>query len=127
LAPILFATGTPDRALLGNATFALQSRQNPAGAIGALYLATASGTTPLGGGCTAYTANVATLLGPVVTTADGTGAATVPLAIPNDPALEGVDLDFQWLAVQTGGALLGVFNASNGLRVRVGNLIAGCP
>lgn len=126
-APTLFATGTPDRALLGNTTFALQSRQNPASALCALYLATAAGTTPLGGGCTAYTADVATLLGPVVTAADATGAGTVPLAIPNDPALEGIDLDFQWLAVQTGGALLGVFNASNGLRVRVGNLIAGCP
>ena len=126
-APSLFAAGTPARALLGNATLALRSEGNPANVPCAFLLSTAPGTTALGGGCTAYTQNVATLLGPLVAIANGAGIATIPLAVPNDPAMEGQVFDFQMLNVQAGGALFGAFNASNGLRVRVGNLVTACP
>ncbi len=126
-APSLYATGAPDRALLGNGTFALRASGNPAVAPCALLLSVAPGTTALPGGCTAYTADVGSLLGPIVVLADAAGHAAIPLAVPPDPALEGQTFDFQLLNVTAGGALLGAFNASNGLRIRVGNLVSGCP
>jgi len=126
-APTLYAVGAPDRATIGNTTFALRSTDNPAGAACGFVLTTAPGTTLVGPGCTAYTANLPSLLGPLMTVADGGGVTSIPLAIPNDPSLEGVHLDFQLLNFAPGGALFNAFNLSNGLRVRVGNLIALCP
>jgi hypothetical protein len=126
-APSLYATGSPDRALIGNATFALRSTGNPASAPCAFLLSTVPGSTPLGGGCTAWTGDITTLLGPLVLVADPLGGVTLPLAIPNNPAFEGLDFDYQMLNIAAGGALFGTFNASNGLRVRVGNSITSCP
>ncbi len=126
-APSLYATGTPDRALLGNATFALRSSGNPVNVPCAFLLATVPGSTPLGGGCTAWTGDILSLVGPLVVLSDATGAASLPLAVPNDPSLEGLNLDFQMLNVIAGGSLFGAFNMTNGLRVRVGNLITSCP
>jgi hypothetical protein len=126
-APSLFATGTPDRALLGNATFALHTSGNVPVSPCAFLLSVVPGTTALPGGCTGYTADVSALLGPLVAVADAAGRASIPLAVPLDPALEGQTFDFQTLNVAAGGALLGAFNASNGLRIRVGNLITSCP
>lgn len=125
--PSLYATGTPDRALIGNATFALRSSGNPASAPCLFLLATVPGSTPLGGGCTAWTGDINSLLGPLVVVANAAGAATIPLAVPNNPSLEGTNLDFQMLNVIAGGALLGTFNVTNGLRVRIGNQITSCP
>jgi hypothetical protein len=125
--PSLYATGTPDRATIGNATFALRSTGNPAGAACGFMLSTTPGTTLLAPGCTAYTANLPSLLGPLMTVADGSGVTSLPLGIPNDPSFEGVFLDFQLVNFAPGGALFGGFNISNGLRVRIGNLITTCP
>ena len=47
--------------------------------------------------------------------------------MPNDPGLEGLDVYFQGVEAQSGGALLGLADFSNGVRVRIGNLITGCP
>jgi len=126
-APLLYGVGTPDRAAIPNATFALRCTGNPAAAPCGFVLSTTTGTVALGGGCTAFTGDLLTLVGPLATTADGTGAATLSLAVPNNPSLEGQDLDFQMLNIAAGGAFLGAINLSNGLRVRIGNLIAGCP
>jgi hypothetical protein len=63
----------------------------------------------------------------LVVAADGVGAAVLPLAVPANAALEGQSFDFQLLNVVAGGALFGAFDASNGLRIRVGNAIPGCP
>ncbi len=126
-APTLYATGTPDRATLPNASFALQSLGNPVGAPCGFLLSTVPGATLLAPGCTAFTGDMFTLVGPVMTVADLSGAATIPLGVPNTPSLEGQSLDFQMLNLVAGGALFGGLNISNGLRVRVGNLIAGCP
>jgi hypothetical protein len=126
-APLLYATGTPARASLGNATFGLRSSGNPSGVACAFVLGTAPGTTVIAPGCTAYTANPGALLGPLMTFADGAGVAAMPLAVPADPILEGSQLDFQMVAFAPGGALFGGFNLSNGLRIRVGNLVSSCP
>lgn len=126
-APSLHATGSPARALLGNATLSLRSSSNPSLAPCAFLLSTTPGATPLGGGCTAWTGDLGTLIGPLVAVADAGGIASIPLVVPNDPAMEGQVFDFQMVNVAAGGALLGSFNASNGLRIRVGNLIPSCP
>jgi hypothetical protein len=126
-APSLFASGSPARATIPNASYTLRSTGNPAGAACGFLLSTVPGSVNLGGGCTAWTGDVTTLLGPVTTLADGGGATSMSLAVPNTPSLEGVSLDFQMLNIAAGGVFLNAFNLSNGLRVRIGNLIAGCP
>ena len=126
-APLLYASGTPDQALIPNASFALRSSGNPAGAPCGFLLSTTPGAVVLGAGCTAWTGDLGSLLGPVATVADASGATTLPLAVPNTPSLEGQAFDFQLLNIAPGGAWLGAINLSNGLRVRVGNLLAGCP
>ncbi len=125
--PTLYATGAPDRALLGNSTFALRSGGNVPQSACAFLLSTVPGSTPIAPGCNAWTGDVGSLLGPLVVLADGVGAAVMPLAVPAMPAMEGQTFDFQMLNVAPGGALFGAFNASNGLRIRVGNAIPGCP
>lgn len=126
-APSLFAIGTPARALLGNGTFALQSAGNVGSSICAFLLSTVPGATSIPGGCTVYSGDPLSMLGPIVVLADPSGGASLPLPVPATASLEGTDLDFQVLDLVAGGPLLGLFNASNGLRIRVGNLIAGCP
>ena len=125
--PTLFASGSPAQATIPNASFTLRSTGNPAGAACGFLLSTVAGSTPLGGGCTAWTGDVLSLIGPVASLADGSGATSLALAVPNNPSLEGLSLDLQMLNVAAGGAFLGSLNLSNGLRVRIGNLLAGCP
>lgn len=125
--PSLFATGSPNRATIGNTTLALTSRNNPASVPCGFLLSTVPGSTPVGSGCVAWTGDVGTLLGPLVALADAGGVASIPLPVPNDPSLEGMSLDFQALNIVPGGAFLGSFNLSNGLRVRIGNSITACP
>ncbi|MGB3967875.1 MAG: hypothetical protein WBO45_14170 [Planctomycetota bacterium] len=126
-APVLHGTGTPPRASIPNATFALRSSGNPAGAACGFVASTVPGSTVLGGGCTAFTGDVLTLVGPIAVVADGSGAATLGLAVPANPSLEGLALDLQAMNLAPGGAFLGAVNLSNGLRVRIGNLLASCP
>jgi hypothetical protein len=125
-APSLFGVGSPDRGTLGNATFGLRCIGNPPNAACGFVLSLADGTTLLAPGCTLYSAST-NVAGPVMSFADATGVAAIPLAVPNVAAFEGTHLDFQMVNFATGGALLGGFNLSNGLRVRVGSLISGCP
>ena len=126
-APTLFATGTPDRATLGNGTFALRSTANPAFAPCAFLLSTVPGASLIAPSCTVYTGDPLSMIGPVIAVADGSGLTILPLGIPPTPALEGQNFDFQMLNLAPGGALFSSYNLSNGLRVRVGNLINGCP
>jgi hypothetical protein len=116
----------PARAAIPNPGFALRAFGNPAGAACGFFASSVVGSTALGGGCVAYTGDVASLVG-IGATADGSGVATLALPVPNVPALEGQDLDLQMLHVAAGGALFGSLNLSNGLRVRIGNLLTGCP
>jgi len=125
--PLLFADGTPQRATLGNSTFVLRSANNPPAVACGFVLTTTPGATVLGSGCALYSATWSGLLGPFMVIADAGGVGTMPLAIPNDPSFEGLDLDIQAANIAGGGAYLGSFNLSNGLRVRIGSLIAGCP
>ncbi|MGB3968388.1 MAG: hypothetical protein WBO45_16755 [Planctomycetota bacterium] len=126
-APSLYATGSPDRALIGNATLALRTTGNPVSVPCMFVLSSVPGTTVLGPGCTLYSGDPFTVLGPLLAVSNTSGAASIPLGVPANPSLEGLALDFQMINFAATGALLGNFNLSNGLRVRIGNLIAGCP
>lgn len=125
--PVLYAAGTPARATLGNTAFSLGCSGNPAGVPVGFVLSLAQGTTQLATGCTLFSAGLATTSSPVMAVSDAGGTAGASLAVPSSPALEGLALDFQAFNVRQGGALLGAFDLSNGLRVRVGNLVSGCP
>jgi len=128
-ASTLYATGTPARATLGNATFGLASAGNAPAATVFLLGGGLDGTQALGGGCNLYMGGV---IGPNIfvlppVAANGAGLASFSLPVPNQPALEGAHLNFQAVEVQAGGALLGQFDLSNGVRVRIGNAVSDCP
>ncbi|MEI6129836.1 MAG: hypothetical protein WCR59_07215 [Planctomycetota bacterium] len=126
-APTLCATGNPARASLGNATFALESRGNPATVACGFVFSTLEGSTVLATGCTLYSASTSSVSAPFMVFSDPQGVASLPLSIPNDVVFEGMRMDFQSFNIQGGGALLGNFNLSSGLRIRIGNLLSGCP
>lgn len=124
--PTLFATGTPARAELGNATFALASAGNDPFQLNMLLHGASSGSRPLLG-CTLWTGAGPAFLASIVTS-DANGVATHAGPIPNDVSLEGRAFRFQAVGrVPGGGRLFTNFELSDGLLVRVGNQIAGCP
>jgi hypothetical protein len=126
-APRLYALGAPDRATLGNTTFQLSSAGNPANAPCAFAFSTQDGSFVAGPGCTIYSANLGSMNSMGLITADAAGNVTIALPIPNLPIFEGQHLDMQAVNIVTGGALLGSFNLSNGLRLRIGSAISACP
>ncbi len=106
-------------ATIPNASFALQMTTTP---LAGMFVFTSLGTAnvPLGNGCAQY-------LDPTSMSTHGfvqagiTGLAVIPLAVPNNPALEGFELSWQAVQIETGGPVSGIFTLSNGLKVRVGN------
>jgi len=123
--PTLFAAGTPPRAELGNASFALVSTGNEPSQPNVLRLSLASGAVSIHG-CTSW------IGGPGVrgsfAVSDASGIATHPLPIPSDPALEGLDARFQAVGFAPGsGILFGAFELSDALLVRVGSSRPACP
>ena len=125
--PVLYGAGAPARATIGNASFSLGCSGNPVGVPVGFVLSFSQGSTQLAAGCTLYSSSLATASSPIMAVSDAAGTAGASLAVPNSPSLEGMSLDFQAFNLRTGGALLSAFDLSNGLRVRVGNLVSGCP
>lgn len=126
--PTLFAVGAPPRAALGNATFALRSTGNAALRPSWLRYSIVPGSFQQGP-CTRYLGP-----GPGLSFAagmrltDAAGVVEHPLPVPNDLALEGLALSLQTISRDPGhGILRGNFELSEGLRVRIGNLLPGCP
>ena len=60
-------------------------------------------------------------------TASGAGIANFALPIPSDPLLEGLHVNVAAFELDPNGAVSLQADLSNTLRVRLGNLIAGCP
>jgi hypothetical protein len=59
---------------------------------------------------------------------DAAGTVEHPAPVPADVALEGLELSLQALARDPGnGVLRGNLELSEGLRVRIGNALSGCP
>lgn len=125
--PSLYGAGSPARAMIGNASFSLACSGNPAGVPVGFLLSFSTGTHQLSAGCTLYSSSLSTMSSPIMAVSNGSGLASIALAVPNSTAFEGMALDFQAFNVHTGGALMDSFDLSQGLRVRVGNSITGCP
>lgn len=125
-APRIFAEGTPDRGTLGNNTLELVTQDNAPGGLVVLFYSPVDALVDFGGGCFSYVSN--TLLDTRIKFADGAGEARFGFPIPNDNVLEGIHVNAQILEYQPGaGAFATDFDLSNGLRVRLGDSIAGCP
>jgi len=126
--PTLYAFGSPARAELGNASFGLVSTGNAPSQPNQLYFGTQPGSVTLQG-CTLWMGpTVAGLRHASTVLSDAGGVATHPGAIPNDLALEGQSFRMQAVGRHPGqGALFSSFELSDGLLVRVGNAIPGCP
>ncbi len=72
---------------------------------------------PAWDGCTLA---VAPLLFGVPSVTDGSGAANLPLPVPNQPSLQGVTFTTQWATLDPAGGYLGAARLSDGLLVVVG-------
>ncbi|MEZ6036138.1 MAG: hypothetical protein R3F29_01570 [Planctomycetota bacterium] len=70
------------------------------------------------GACSAYLAQANFAAGTVT---DAAGVSTLPIAIPNTPAMLGASLWLQSLVVDVGGAFLGLGGLTDALEVRVGS------
>lgn len=119
-----------DRATVGNATFELGSAGNDPGAVALLLYGLINGTTDVGNGCFAHAGGAigAHILLFDAVVADPSGVATFPVPVPNMPAFEGLQVNFQSASVRAaGGPLLGLGDLTNGLRVRVGDALLDCP
>ncbi|MCI0585843.1 MAG: hypothetical protein L0323_03265 [Planctomycetes bacterium] len=112
------AIGVTSIPQVGNASFAITCTNAPANAFGFFGVSSAGLTTPLVfNGLAVWIDPFAPLFFEIVVPSDPVGAATVPIPIPANPALAGVQLFFQfaWFdACAPGG-----FSASNALAVVV--------
>ena len=128
--PSLYATGSPAQATLGNQSFGVESGGNDAGALAVLLLGASPGTTPLGGDCNLYMGGNfgSQILLFSSTVADADGDASFGLPVPNNASLQGAELYLQVASQRfAGGPYLSSFDISNGLSVRVGDSLPGCP
>jgi hypothetical protein len=122
--PTLFAAGSPPRALLGNATFALHSTGNAPLQPSFLHLASQPGPF-LFRGCVVRVGMSHRQIS--VTQSDASGLAVHPAPVPNRIVLEGYDAYLQLIGLDPGnGILFRDFELSDGLQVRMGNGISGC-
>lgn len=127
--PTLYASGSPARATLGNASFQLKSSGNVPGLVNALATSdgVGSGAIPIGA-CTFWLpGSLDGVYGFASTLSDGTGTATYAIPVPVDLSLEGLNVSFQALGANPGnGAAFNVFDFSDGLTVRIGSSIPTC-
>jgi hypothetical protein len=127
-APTLYATGSPAKATLGNATFGLQAAGLQPNASVLVAMGSLDGTQALSPTCNLYMlgepfVDIFFLTG----SANAAGVYSLSAPIPNNPMLEGLHSNVQIAATKTGGAFLGAYDFTNGLRVRIGNSIPSCP
>ena len=124
----LHAIGTPPQATLGNATFGLRSTGNPPNRPSYLYFSLTSGTHMVGR-CLTYlgpTANDPDFLSSAFSDANGVVIHSIPIASRIE--LEGLDAYCQMSTFNPGsGKLFKKYDLSDGLLVRVGSALSGCP
>jgi hypothetical protein len=123
--PTLHALGTPPRATLGNASFALESRGNAPLQPSFLYFSRQPGPVVFHG-CSLWLGAPSLLVSTVQSDANGVAVHAAP--IPNDVALEGLDAYLQAVGRDPShGPLFHSFELSDGLLVRTGNALVDCP
>jgi hypothetical protein len=125
--PTLYANG---QATLGNPGFALESAGNQAGQLHLVVASAIDGAVSLGSTCYQWFGGS---LGAgaflfATTVSDGSGIAHYGAPIPSDPSYEGLSINFQGAGLNpAGGPIGGLFELTNGLKVRLGNSLPGCP
>lgn len=121
-APTLGANGP---ALLGNAAFALSSANVGAGSSNFFIVSLLDTVLPVGGGCTIYVDPAAVFFGDGAT-ANGSGVATLPMPVPNTPALNSATLTVQAVEFQLPSGSFGNLDLTNGLKIKLGTGNPGC-
>jgi hypothetical protein len=109
---------TNSQPTLGNAGFAFTVASGLPNAPALLCLATASGSTPLGGGCTLLL-DPSFVVQPLITL-DAAGSGQSPFPLPSSAALLGFLLFGQFGVIDPAGAFAGFLALSQGLQVKVG-------
>lgn len=113
--PVLRGIGGAPK--LGTSNFALDLTKARPKAVAVFALSAAPATLPIGR-CTLLVSLAGSVLEGRLT--DANGAARIPLAVPNNPSLVGINFYTQAIVIDPNGSLLGQFALSNGLRVLVG-------
>ncbi|HLQ36603.1 MAG TPA: hypothetical protein VK348_02290 [Planctomycetota bacterium] len=123
--PSMYAFGVPPIGSIPNASFGVRTTSDPNTGL-FLFFSLLANNLSLGNGCTqVIDFSTGATWGFGVT--DAVGRFDVAMPVPNDPALEGLDVIWQAGIIQPGGPVLGNFAVSNGLRVRIGNSRSSCP
>ena len=113
--PVIAASGLPT---IGNQSFAVTVAQALPHSLAIPVGANAPNSIALGSGCWLLL-DIPLVFLPSQTT-DAAGNASVGFAVPNNPALVGSSLFFQWAVLDPLGPLFGDFAVSGGLQVQVG-------
>jgi hypothetical protein len=116
-APNLASLGAPT---VPNPAWGLQATNLASGAPCQLWASILDASLPLNANCT-LNMNVAGLILQLPLSADGSGVVTLPAAIPADPLLVGVHVNFALFELQAGGAIQSQADLSNTLRVQFGD------
>lgn len=99
-------------------TFAFELSGGPLGEVALVYTSALPALIDLTPGCTLHLA--APVLRGAATT-DGAGSASLPVILPADPSLVGLELSAQALVGDPGGPLLGILALTNALELVVGS------
>ena len=125
-APRLFGAGTPAQATLGNNSFQAQAVNLAPATLNVFFFSPFSDMVNLGSGCSLYLSSQALIFR--LRTSDALGMATLNLPIPNDMTLQGIDLNMQLFEFDPlGGPYASDYDLSNGLLIRVGDMLPSCP
>lgn len=120
--PSLFSNKVPT---IGNSEFRLLCDGAEPGSTQFLYSSATSGSTVFAG-CDVYFGGAFYLQGIATVNTNGRGIYQTP--IPADTSLEGIVISAQTAGFRsTGGPLFGSFELSNGLQIRIGDNLSGCP
>lgn len=115
IVPVSTAVGLPR---LGSATFAIAVDNAAPNSVGVLFFADASNAAPLGA-CTLLIALPEAFSYTLPTDAGGRGVVSLP--VPSLQGLLGARLFAQLFVLDTGGAVLGIASATDGIHLTIGN------
>ena len=110
----------PTQGTLPNPAFSYNLTNVAAGAAVALHLDFVDSSFVFG---TCSILNPSLVIGGV---ANGSGNATFPIPLPNDPSASGASLFVQGVEAEVGGAIIGLADFSNIVQSRLGNSNSGC-
>ena len=114
--PVLGASGPP---IVGNRDFAIEVSNVPPGATAFVAFSCTLGMNQVFGPCTVYP--LLPFLSVQQGSASASGIAEIPIPIPFNVALSGVNIYAQGGAIDPNGAMLGVVSLTPGLQILIGD------